>query len=418
MAEITDDELYDLSDEELETAYRDAKAGEVEMGVVDDDPGADDEEVVVEDEESEDEDVDVDADEEVEEDDDTEDEVDEDEDLEQPDDDEDSEDKDQDDEDDADDAEEPEDEPDGDETDNPDVEEEKSEKSDLTPVKRKYKANGQEFEFTEEEVLEQFGRVFGQAANYTQKMQAMADGRKTLSALKDNNLSHEDVNLMIDVMKGDKNAIAAVMKKAGLDAMDLDTEEESTYAPRDYGRSEQELAIDDVIGAIEQDQEFAVTQHVVDRQWDSGSRKALAENPQMIAGLHNDVKSGVYDKVSPMAMKLKVLDGGTKSDIEYYIEAGTQYYGELDAQEEAIAAKTKATAEAEALAAEEAKVERGKIDAVKQRKATNNVVKKAANKRKAAAPTKKAAGKKDVIDYLEDSDEAFDAWYKKLQDNM
>ena len=406
--EITDDALYDMSDEELEAAFNAAKAGVEE---VDDAVDSEDEDLGS-DEELDDGVEEVEDEEEL----DTEDEeVDEDAEAEQPEDDEDS-DEDAGEDDEEEDDEESDEDLDEGEEDTPDEDEAEAEeeKPDQAPVKRVYKANGTEFEFTDEEALEQFGKVFGQAANYTQKMQAIAEWRPVLSALKDNGMSQDDVNLMIDVMKGDKDAIAAVVKKAGIDVMDLETEGEQVYVPKNYGKSEQELAIDDVISTIEKDQEFAVTSHVVDRQWDSGSRKALAENPQMIAGLHNDVKSGVYDKVSPMAMKLKVLDGGSKSDLEYYIEAGAQYYQGIEAQK----ADESAREEAQAKAAADAQKEQERIAAVKQKKATTTVVKKAANKRKAAAPTKKAAGKKDVVDYLDDSDEAFDDWYKKLQDRM
>ena len=37
-------------------------------------------------------------------------------------------------------------------------------------------------------------------------------------------------------------------------------------------------------------------------------------------------------------------------------------------------------------------------------------------KRKAAAPTKSVAGAKQATNYLEDSDEAFEEWYKSLKE--
>lgn len=405
--ELTEDELYELSDEELEAAFRDAKAGMAELDEdVDNDvieEGAvEDDDVDTTEEYNEYEDEVADDDEEVEGEDDE---------AEQPGDDEDSDDQDEN-EDDIEDEEEPSEEPDEDEEDNSDADEDESE-PEPEVKKYKYKANGQDFEFTEDEIKDQFGKIFGMSMNYTQKMQEIAPWRKTISALKDNDLGHDDVNLMIDVMKGNKEAIAEVVKRNGIDIMDLDSSEERTYAPSNYGRSEQELAIDDVIGSIEKDQEFAVTQHVVDRQWDSRSREMLAKQPQMIQGLHNDVKSGVYDAVSPIAMKLKVLDGGTKSDLEYYIEAGEQYYEGIRKQESIDAAREEARAEAKAAEAERVKAEQEKVNAIKQKKASNKATQKAANKRRAAAPTKKAAGKKDVIDYLDD--ESFIEWEKEYK---
>lgn len=399
---MNENELYNLSDEELEKAFLEAKAGIGEVEEVDDG--------VEEESEVEEESLDEAQEEEVEEIDDEE----LDDEAEQPGDDTDSDETDQDDE--LDEAEESTDEPDGDDVDEPEVEDEESDEPESVKVDpleeflttpSKAKANGTDYEFTNKEKLEQFDQVFAQAANYTQKMQAISEWKKPISALKDNGFTQDDVNTMIDIMKGDKDAITQMIKKAGIDVMDLDTEKESAYVPREYGRSDEELAIDDVIGTIEKDQEFAITQNVVDKQWDSRSRQALAKDPRMIQGLHNDVKSGLYDKVSPMAMKLKVLDGGSKSDIEYYIEAGTTYTQHIKAQEQQEKANNDALL---ASKAKEAKVEQEKITAVKQKKAANSVVKKAANKRKAAAPTKKASGKKDVVDYLDEFDEGFNEW--------
>lgn len=391
--ELSADEeaLYDMSDEDLEAAFREAKSSisdeseeeeaevvdELEQStddsdeeIIDEDDNIEPEEEVVEDEEPEalDEDVEDNSEESV-----TEDEV---------------------------------------VDDNNPPEEEVAKVTE--PVKLKYKANGHEYEFTEDEVKEQFGKVFAQAANYTQKMQEIAPWRKTISALTDNSLSHDDVNLMIDVLVNkDKDAIASIIQRTGVDTLDIDTENVS-YSPKEYGKSDQELAINDVINNISRDTEYKITQHVVDSQWDSNSRMKLAQNPKMIEGLHDDVKSGVYDKVSPMAMKLKVLDGGSKSDIEYYLEAGREFYTAQRATEQAeIASAEEAKVNQEKLLADRQAIEKAKSDEAKR-----SATKESAAKRREAAPTKKVAGKKNVVDYLEDSDEAFDDWYKKLQESI
>lgn len=373
--------LYEMSDEELEAAFRQAR-GEKEASVtVDDSTSSDD---MVEVDSFEDDVVD---------------------DTEQPDD-VDSDELDQGEEENTDNTEDEPEDPDGDDEDNSeDVKEVATE----APKKYTYKANGQEFEFTEEEIKNQFGKVFGQAMNYTQKMQELKPWRTTISALKDNNISHDDVNLMIDVLKGDKDAIAQVIKKAGIDALELDIDN-SKYSPREYGRSEKELEIDEVLGTISKDPEYKITQHVVTSQWDARSRSAMAENPEMLNGLHIDVKSGVFDKVMPMAMKMKVLDGGKKSDIDYYMEAGSQYYAQLDAAKARQRELDMRAAQEQARANEQ----RSKVEKIVERDTKQAALKKEAVKRKAAAPTASRAGKKDVVDYLDDSDESFDNWYKNL----
>jgi hypothetical protein len=106
-------------------------------------------------------------------------------------------------------------------------------------------------------------------------------------------------------------------------------------------------------------------------------------------------------------MKMKVMDGGKRSDIEYYLAAGEQYYASVD--------NTNAM---ETQKAAEAAVKSEKIANVVKNQTKQASIKAEATKRRAAAPTQKAAGKRDVVDYLDESDESYDDWYKKLQDKM
>ena len=280
--------------------------------------------------------------------------------------------------------------------------------------KRKFKANGKEFEFSDEEIFEQFGRVFGQAMNYTQKMQAIAPYRGMISALQEQGLTDSDVNLMIDVLKGDKQAIAAMLKRTGVDALELDGDSAKEYRPKSYGRNETELAIQEVVDEIARDPEYNMTAFVIEKQWDERSRRTFVDKPELIRELHIDVKNGTYDKVSPMALKMKVLDGGRKSDIEYYVEAGKQYYAEQRAEEYRRTEGAKIAAEREAKVRAEL-AEKEKMAKLKADEAARIEAQRAAERRKAAAPTASKAGTKTVIDYLDDSDEAYEEWYKKLQ---
>ena len=278
------------------------------------------------------------------------------------------------------------------------------------PIHRhKFKANGKEYEFSEDEVREQFPKIFGQAMDYTKKMQAIKPWRKTIDAIEGAQLSHEDVSLMIDVLKGDKDAVAAVLKRTGVDALELDVEQ-SRYVPKDYGRDDKALAVKDVIEEISGDAEYNTTYKILSKEWDDGSFREMTSDPELIKLLHVDVKSGMYNKVQPIAEKLKVYDRGKHSDLDYYKEAARVYFNE-QAQEEARRAEyEKARVLKESELADKARV-RDVRDQQKQRVA----VKQEAEKRKAAAPTKKVAGTKKVIDYLDDSDEAYEEWYKSVQ---
>lgn len=422
MSNYTEDDLYEMDDAELKAAFKAAKAEEaspdtqieedMNNGAVDDTTvdSAVDEEIEV-DETNEEESTE--ADEELESD------------LEQPDEDSDHDSDDNTtDEDESDDSDTDESEPDGD-TDGS-GEEKTDDKSDEEveepqPVQKySFRANGKEYEFTDEEIKERFPQVFGQAMDYTKKMQALKPWRKTIDALEQAKLSHDDVNLAIDVLKGNKDAIAEVMKRQGVDALDLDTEN-SKYVANDYGRDENALAIKDVIDDISNDVEYATTQNILGSQWDEASWKTMSADPQMIKELHIDVKSGMFDKLSPRMDKIKLADGGKHSDLDYYIAAAREYNQEITQEEKRNALLEQQRAEKQAAEeqrkAEEAKVQ--KLAEVKAQEDARKAAQQASKKRKDAAPTKsRADSKSGAVDYLNADDEDFEEWYSKLQNQM
>ena len=275
--------------------------------------------------------------------------------------------------------------------------------------KLKFKANGKEYELTEAEMRDMFPKVFGQAMDYTRKTQAMKPWRKTIDAIEQAKLSHDQINLMIDVFKGDKNAIAEVIKRTGVDALDLDTEN-SRYEPKDYGRDDATLAIKDVVDEISADKEYEITHKILSKEWDERSFKEFTKDPEMIRLLHIDVKSGTYDKVQPIAEKLKVFDGGRQTDLDYYKLAANEYVKEqLEIQRRLQAS------EQQRLAREAKLSKQTELDRVKVAQQSRERVVEKVEQRKAAAPVKSNAGTKKNIDFLEDSDEAFEEWYRKVE---
>jgi hypothetical protein len=276
-----------------------------------------------------------------------------------------------------------------------------------------FRANGKDYEFSSDEIVDQFPKIFGQAMDYTKKMQTIKPWRKTIDALEGASLSHSDVSLMIDVLKGDKNAITEVLKRTGTDTLELDTEVESNYVAKDYGRTESALAISDIVDEISKDAEYATTQNILSKEWDEKSWETMSEKPEMIKLLHTDVKSGMYKTLQPIAEKLKVYDGGKQSDLEYYKAAAQQHLGKLEQQDTHNKQQAYKKSQEEVATQAKTRVETAKAENDK-RTATKN----ASTKRKAAAPTKSVTADRPVVDYLNDSDEDFDEWYKKLQDSV
>ena len=381
---MSDNEINDLSDAELEAAFKSAKAEIGSTVTIANEPDVD-----YDDEVDELEQPDVDSDDDTSTNEEDEKEVEDDSDTENED---------------ADESAETEDE----QTDN--TEKQSDEVVQPTQEILKVKANGQDYEFTLDEMKSQFGSIFAKAQDYTKKTQALKEYRKTIDIVQNAGLSDNDLNLFADVLKGDKDAIAAVLKRTGVDALDLDVENVN-YAPKNYGRNDTELAIKDIVDDISADKEYVITHNILEKQWDSKSREKFIEDPNMIKGLHIDVKSGLYDKLNPIMQKLKIYDGATRSDLDYYFMAHKQF---MDSQREASSKAEKAEL---ARVENQAKVaEAEKVSTVKAKMAQQTATKEASVKRKAAAPTKKAAGTS-KINYLNDdpSDDEVEEWFKNIK---
>ena len=381
---MSDNDLNDLSDAELEAAFKSAKAESGSTVTITNEPDVD-----YDDEVDELEQPDVDSDDDTSANEEDEEEVEDDSETENED---------------ADESAETEDE----QTDN--TEKQSDEVVQPTQEILKVKANGQDYEFTLDEMKSQFGSIFAKAQDYTKKTQALKEYRKTIDIVQNAGLSDNDLNLFADVLKGDKDAIAAVLKRTGVDALDLDVENVN-YAPKNYGRNDTELAIKDIVDDISADKEYVITHNILEKQWDSKSREKFIEDPNMIKGLHIDVKSGLYDKLNPIMQKLKIYDGNSKSDLEYYFMAHDQYIG---SQREASSKAEKA--ELARIENQAKETEATKVNTVKAKIAQQVATKEASVKRKAAAPTKKAAGTS-KINYLNDdpSDDEVEEWFKNIK---
>lgn len=283
--------------------------------------------------------------------------------------------------------------------------------ADAAPQKHVFKANNKEYEFSQEEIIAQFPKVFGQAMDYTKKLQTIQPWRRTIDALEQASLNHTDVNLMIDVLKGDKDAIATVMQRTGVDTLDIDPET-AAYKETNYGRSENELAVVDVLDSIKDDPEYAVTHKILASEWDEDSWAAMSSDPVKIKQLHVDVKSGMYAKLQPAAEKLSLYDGGRKTALEYYMEAAGNYYAAEDRQRTLARQQELRESEQAKAAATQTQVANAK-----QQQQKREAVKQDASRRKAAAPSGRATARGTVTDYLTASEEDFDEWYNKLSDS-
>ena len=242
----------------------------------------------------------------------------------------------------------------------------------------KIKANGKEFEMT----LDELKQTASKGMDYLKKTTALKPYRTMIAAMEENKVSPEDINLLIDLKKGNKEAIAKLIKENEVDVYDLP--EANDYKPQEYRQSETALEMKEVLSTISKDAEFSRTSEIYNA-FDEQTKAFLNEDPSRIVGLHNDVKTGVFDKVLPLAEKKAMIDGYNAPFLQYYLQAGQEI---LNANNKPIQTEQKQYVPPE----------------------------NRANKIAAGLPSSRG-DKKTVIDYLDEeiSDEDFKEWYSKLQ---
>jgi len=169
--------------------------------------------------------------------------------------------------------------------------------------------------------MEELYTLASGGAAVTQKLQAISGHKKAIAIMENQGLSEVDLSLLAEIKRGSKDALASLIKESGIDSMDITDEISDGYNPGRFIPDDRQLSLQEVQKEISVDKEYALTQNLVNNFLDPKSQEMVVERPELIRGLHEDIKSGAYDYYSGHAQKLKLMDGGRRSDIEYYIEA-------------------------------------------------------------------------------------------------
>lgn len=241
------------------------------------------------------------------------------------------------------------------------------------------KANGKEFDMT----LDELKQTASKGMDYLKKTTALKPYRTMIAAMEENKVSPEDINLLIDLKKGNKEAIAKLIKDNEVDVYDLP--ESNDYRPNEYRVSESALDMQEVLNTISKDTEFSRTSEIYSA-FDDQTKAFLNEDPSRIAGLHNDIKTGVFDKVLPLAEKKAMIDGYNAPFLQYYLQAGQEILNDTPNRPSQTEQKQYVPPE------------------------------NRANKIAAGLPSSRG-DKKTVVDYLDEeiSDEDYKEWYSRLQ---
>ena len=156
-------------------------------------------------------------------------------------------------------------------------------------------ANGKKHQFTDAQHLVRAAQM---GLGYNKKMQELAPYKGIIRTLKESQFdSDERMQLLADVIKGDKAALNAFIKEVGIDPLDIASEtEELKYQPVNLLPTQAELTFEDKGQELRSTPEgVAVLSEM--NQWDDASIGAFMHTPAAFDILVEDKASGLFDTV-------------------------------------------------------------------------------------------------------------------------
>ncbi len=176
--------------------------------------------------------------------------------------------------------------------------------------------------------MEELEAGFKKGMNYTQKMQEIAPHRKDMNLMTEHGLSTDDLNLLIEAKKGNKDALGKLLANAKVDVLDLDTEASQDYTPENYAKEVPNVEMEQIKNEILADAEFAPVVENALQSMPEDMYQMVSSDARGMNSLYSDMKSGMYAKVMPEVLKQQALYGVKEPTIQTYLNVAKQYFSD------------------------------------------------------------------------------------------
>lgn len=192
-----------------------------------------------------------------------------------------------------------------------------------------FKANGKEL--TPRNV-EDVISLMQRGANYTKKMQLLAPVKRAYESLTKADIKEEDLNFLIDIHKGDTEAIKQLLQRHNIDPIDLDIESTNYKAHKNNIATDADVEFSDVLRDI--DSSLPKIQDIMTNKWDEASKQELIKNPKLLRALHEEIELGRFDEVQAR-VELEKTFGKYQgySDLQAYIDVVSKMVSEKKSQQ-------------------------------------------------------------------------------------
>ena len=195
-------------------------------------------------------------------------------------------------------------------------------KNEYERLLKPFKANGKEISIKS---VDDAISLMQMGAGYNKRMEALKPNLRIIKLLENNKLL--DVNklsFLIDLDKKDPKAINKLIKESGIDPVDLDIEKAGEYTPKTHTVDDREIDLDTVLDEIQDTPTYNRTLDVVSKQWDGVSKRAIADQPQILKLINEHMSNGIYDLINTEVESERMLGRlNGVSDIEAYRKIGS-----------------------------------------------------------------------------------------------
>ncbi len=165
--------------------------------------------------------------------------------------------------------------------------------------------------------------------DYSRKMHDMKPHMQALKTLEKEGLlgdgNQEKLNLLLDIQKGNKDALKRFIAESDVDVLDLADEDAieaaRSHVPQNHMVSKQEIELDDALKSISSSESYQQTVDAMTKTFDQKSREIISENPRYIVALNKDMENGIYNDIMDAVQyqrDMNLLPPGM-SDVEAYI---------------------------------------------------------------------------------------------------
>ena len=159
--------------------------------------------------------------------------------------------------------------------------------------------------------------------DYNRKMVAIKPYRLTAKKLENNGITDEKLDYLIDLSKGNPDAIQRLLKESKIDPLDMDLDKDTAYSPNAYTVDDKEVELDAVLEDIRETPAFSSTIDIISNKWDESSKRVLLGEPAIIKVINEHVASGIYAQINTVIESERMMGRLTGlSDIEAYKQVG------------------------------------------------------------------------------------------------